>query len=330
VIRAEPEVDRQGWYWRQNRRVNVPGSGVQQEAFPAPAQKNHLLISLDGGEEDMRGYLGFDLPSLDGFLGSTVRSFLLTAASSPATGEHSQEHAEDAEESQTPFIPPTSSNDEVAEMVACPVSTFLADGADGDPVETPEGDRIEPVYDCEQASAVGIRSDDGLTWTLDLTQMAQVWADGVFADTALALKPADDSPQPPSPDSSWTVELHGRQLDGFSAQMSYTPSGAAPPPLEPPPAVAPVGESQPEAAPPPPPPVVESGTQDTGSDDQLSSGVFVPQPRFPWYFALPIPVAAVALWFVWQALRGEAFAISGTGPAHRVSDRLRARRTGQS
>lgn len=325
-VRTEVGVDRQGWYWSENQRVAVPGTGVQQELFPAPAQQHHLQVSLASGEEDKRAYVGFDVLFLQGFTGGTVRSFSLSVDISPPTTDHANEHGQQAQESQTPPIPPSTINDESARLVACPVTSFLADGADGDPMQDLEGNRIEPEFDCREGTAEGNRSADGARWTFDLTAAASLWASGETSDAAVVLKPAPDAASPPAPESTWIVELHGRQLDGFTATMSYTPAGGELTPLPPPPiAGAPttstttiVEPGTPATAPTEPPPEPEVAAPP-------SAPLGEPQPRYPWYAFLPWIGGALALGLAYYALRDAPRGAMH----HRVADLLRTRRLGE-
>ncbi|HYZ91061.1 MAG TPA: hypothetical protein VFA34_01555 [Actinomycetota bacterium] len=323
TVRTEVGIDRQGWYWQENQRVAVPGTGVQQELFPAPAQQHHLQVGLLAGAEDKRAYVGFDVLFTPGFVGGTVRSFDFSFEVSQPTSDHLSEHLQQAQESQTPPVPPSTFNDASAALVACPVTTFLADGADGDPMQDVEGNRIEPQFDCREGMAQGRRSDDGTKLTFDLTQIAAAWTSGDSSDAAIVIKPAPEAPQPPAPESTWTVEFHGRQLDALAASMSYTPAGITVAPPPPPPQLPPGGsttsveefggqetrvsavEPEPEAAPAPAaPPFGE------------------PQPRYPWWAYLPWIGGAVALALAYYALR-EPHAGAGQ---HNVAELLRRRR----
>lgn len=340
TVTSELTPDRESWYWRDNAKVNPPGTGQQQETFPVAAQQDHLQVALEGGQDDKRTFLGFNLSEVQDFDGSTVRRFRLTAEVSQTSPEHGQKHQEDAEGSQT-AVPPQTSNADAAEMIACPVTGFMAGGADGDPMTSAEGNSNHPEFDCGLATGTGSASDNGSTWTFDLTRIAQLWADGETIDSAVVLKPALEPPQPPDPASSWTVEFHGRALDGLSAQATYTPSGAS---SEAGAGFSPIGSPESEertggdtavSAPTAP---AGTGTDSTPSPaagttpdpteeepqavSQQPARSVGPSSQFPWYAALPWPLAALALWLVYRSLRDD----DEMGAArHRVANLLRGR-----
>lgn len=339
TISEELLPDRESWYWRDNAKVNPPGTGQQQETFPVAGQQGHLQVALEDGEDDKRTYLGFDLSGLEDFDGATVRRFRLTADVSQPSTDHAQQHHEDAQEDEGTPVPPATSNAENAEFAACPVTTFMAGGADGDASTTTDGERNHPDFDCDLAT--GSASPDGSTWTFDLGAIAQVWADGATIDTAVVLKPALDPPGPPDPASSWTVEFHGLSLDGLSAQITYTPSGGSTAlggfsstdegettgdegsSTSQAPVSAPAPTS-PDTS--PPTPSTDEGTTDDGSQEVAQgrqAGAFTSDPRFTWYAALPWPLAALALGYAYTAFREDG--VSGAAE-HRVANRLRGRR----
>lgn len=352
-VRAEVPVDRDSWYWEQNRRVLVntgAGFAQQQEAFPVASQKDHLQVALNDGEEDKRTFVGFDFAGLEDFEGSTVRSFTLVAEVSQANPEHSAEHQEQAQESQTSPVAPATSNAEAATIVACPLTSFMAGGADGDapvsekdPTTDEDDTKAEPDYDCEDLPTVeGERSSDGSTWTFGLGAIGAHWATADEADTAIVLKPGPEPPQPPSPDANWTVEFHGRALDGLTAQIVYTPpapEGPAPTP-EPAPEPAPQVEAEPAPAAPTsgrtsvttstPAPTPRS----TPTPEPDTDGGVVAQPPsrqvsqtdvdLPWYAIVPWPLGLLALGLAYVSLRDE----EAFGAPHRVASLLRARRAG--
>lgn len=339
TVTSDVEVDRDGWFWRDNRRVNPPGTGQQQEAFPQAANRDHLQVALEGGEDDKRTFIGFSLSGLVGFEGSVVRSFTLTAEVSVPTDQHTDEHRQQAEESQTAFFPPGTTNDEAAEIVACPTTSFFAGGADGDARfedadgdPTTEGDtRVEPDFDCGLATGNGKRAEDGTVWTFDLTDVAQVWADGGTSDTSVALKPSPDSPSSPPNEANWTVEFHDKRLKGLEATVVYT-GAAQTTAFQPPETFEEVEVSGGGgAAPPPPPPPATGGTETRTPPPTPETEAQPPLERassegeFPWYAALPWPFGVAALAFAYASLREEA---QPGGTAHRVASVIRARRNG--
>lgn len=308
---AGATVDRQGWYWERNTRANVSGTGAQQEVFPASAQQHHLQVSLSSGREDKRAYVGFDVISLDGFRGSRVGEFKLVAAVSQPNDRHRSEHVDQARASSTAPVPPSTSGDAGAKIVACPVTSFLADGADGDPPKDQQGNSVEPTFDCA-TSGQGTRSADGSTWTFDLTRIAALWSSGGTTDTAVVLKPAPAPPQPPSPEATWTVEFHGRQLGGLQATVSYTPASSVldTPAFEPPSTPA-ASESVPI--------VLGEQIEQLPSDpvEQLPAQTQVALPAslpdagdrpvgFPWYALGIVLVSSAAFLIAHSELRGEA------------------------
>lgn len=328
-VEAEAPVDRTGWYWRDNRRVNPPGTGQQQELFPAAAAEHHIQVASENGEPDKRAYVGFDLAGLEGFTGGSVRTFSLTAEVSDPGPEHTEEHQELATETQTTFFPPATSNDEPAVLTACPVTNFFAGGADGNAVEedadgdpsTPETSRVEPRFDCDLATGTATRQANGARWSFDLTAIAQVWADGTTIDTAVAVLPAPDTADAAPQEANWTVEFHGKRLDGLTASITYAPAGGE----------ASAASLVPGAAPPPPAPPVAGATEDAAAppptEEEPAAAPPLAQPvasaaRFPWYAALPWPIGLAALVLVFQSLRGAGDAsIAG---AHQVASRMRS------
>lgn len=349
-VRSEVPVDRESWYWEQNRRVLVntgAGFAQQQETFPVASQKDHLQVALNDGEEDKRTFVGFDFAGLEDFDGSTVRSFTLAAEVSQANPEHGAEHQEQAQDSQTSPVAPATSNAGAATIVACPVTSFVGGGADGDapvsekdPTTDEDDTKAEPDYDCEDLPRVeGERSDDGSIWTFGLGPIAAFWATGDAADTAVVLKPGPEPPQPPSPDANWTVEFHGQALDGLSAQIVYTP-----PAPEETPTPEPTPEPEPESEPPPAPPTTGGSTPSTVSTpaptprstpepDEDAGGVVAQPPSqptarteadLPWYAIVPWPLGLLALGVAYVSLRDE----EALGTPHRVASLLRAERAG--
>lgn len=353
-VRAEVPVDRDSWYWEQNRRVLVTDpagtAAQQQEAFPVASQKDHLQVAINNGQEDKRTYVGFDFAGLEDFEGATVRSFTLAAEVSQASPEHGAEHQEQAQESQTSPVAPATTNAGAATIIACPVTSFVAGGADGDaPVSdkdpsTDEDDtKAEPEFDCEELPTVeGEPSSDGSTWSFGLGPIAEFWATGDAADTAVVLKPGPDPPQPPSPDANWTVEFHGRALDGLSAQIVYTPPARE----EPSPTPEPAPEPEPglDAEPAPVPSTTGgSGTRSVSTPaptpastpDPSSTARPLAQPParqasqteadLPWYAIVPWPLGLLALGVAYVSLRDE----DAFGTPHRVASLMRARRAGE-
>lgn len=353
-VRADVSVDRSSWYWEQNRKVLVSdpsGTVVRQtETFPVASQKDHLQVAIDDGQEDKRTFVGFDFAELEDFEGATVRSFTLAAEVSQATPEHGAEHQEQAQESQTSAVAPATNNAGAATIIACPVTSFVAGGADGDaPVSekdpsTDEDDtQAEPDYDCEELPTVeGEQSGDGSSWTFGLGPIAAYWASAEEADTAVVLKPGPEPPQPPSPDANWTVEFHNQALDGLSARIVYTP-----PAPEGTPTPEPTPEPEPEAEPAPAPaPPTTGGTttptvstpaptpRSTPEPDDGQGGVVAQPPAqqasqteadLPWYAIVPWPLGLLALGAAYVSLRDEE---AGFGAPHRVASLLRARRAG--
>ncbi|MDQ3954807.1 MAG: hypothetical protein M3285_04575, partial [Actinomycetota bacterium] len=77
-----------------------------------------------------------------------------------------------------------------------------------------------------QRKKVKIDGEERFTWTFDLTEYAQSWADGKPA--AIVLRPRKDADPPPPGSDTWRVVFVGSVDDGITVSANITP----PPPLE--------------------------------------------------------------------------------------------------
>jgi len=171
-------VDKLGWWHEKNVATDTPAAVVTVPAPPGvPA--GTLAVGALNGEPDKVAAIGI-VP--EAALGDTVSSFTLTV--------------KEAE-------PPAGNvNTEAASITACPITGFWV------PAENGTWD-TRPTYDCDLASAPGVRDAEG-TWTFDLAPIAQVWLapDSTVAADGVVLVEAVESP------------------DGFQAVLDTSNEGA--------------------------------------------------------------------------------------------------------
>ena len=268
-----------------------------------PISRGHLGVSLKEGGSDMRSYLHFELP-ID-FSGSTVDSFVVTLlATLPTDTAHADRHADEGAK------PSATSNQNLASIRACLMREPFGP-SEGDPprnteVVPPEPPKTEYQINIQQneadadcsLQAPGKVEPDGMTWTFDITRIAQGWAAGAYFNEGIALLPVENGIAP-----TWTVEFHGAPLteedlaerkhvyvndkEAARAEFSYTP-GAPPPPPPPPPTGGGIqfpsfGNPVPSVQPPPPPPPAPVTTP-TQQVPVAIGGIFANTPA--WFYIL--------------------------------------------
>ncbi|MEX2292222.1 MAG: hypothetical protein WD691_00420 [Acidimicrobiales bacterium] len=158
-------IDKVGWWHFANFQTATPAAIVTVPPPPGvPA--GTLAVGAAAGDPDRIAAIGI-LP--DAQVGDSVTTFSLSIreAGSPAAGF----------------------NGEAAKITACPITAFWVGGENGT-WDT------RPTYDCELASAEGVRADDG-TWTFDLLAVGRAWLDpgGSIAPDGVVLVEAVDAPE---------------------------------------------------------------------------------------------------------------------------------------
>lgn len=154
-------IDKTGWWNRANTTTATPAGPVTVPPPPG-VPPGDLTVGRTGAEPTAISAVGIQPEEGPG---STVESFTLTLREDP-----------DAEANQ---------GAEEAAIVACPITSFWAGGENGTWETRPE-------FDCEAASAPGVRDDEG-TWTFDLAAIGGLWADpfGTIRADGVALVPDD-------------------------------------------------------------------------------------------------------------------------------------------
>lgn len=158
-------VDKLGWWHEKNVATETPAAIVTVPPPPG-VPEGTLGVGAINGEPDKVAAIGI-VP--DAALGDTVTSFTLAV--------------KEAE-------PPAANvNTDAAMIVACPITSFWVEAENGT-WET------RPTYDCDLASAPGVRDAEG-TWTFDLAPVAQVWLapDSTVAADGVVLVEAVESPE---------------------------------------------------------------------------------------------------------------------------------------
>ncbi len=150
-------IDKVGWWHAGNFQTATPAAIVTVPPPPGvPA--GTLAVGAAAGEPDRIAAIGI-LP--DAQVGDVIGSFTLSIkeAGPPASGF----------------------NGSAAKIVACPIIAFWVGGENGTWDSRPQ-------YDCDLASAPGVRADDG-TWTFDLLPIGEVWVDpnGTIAPDGVVL-----------------------------------------------------------------------------------------------------------------------------------------------
>ncbi|MFC6286614.1 hypothetical protein ACFP3Q_10405 [Nocardioides sp. GCM10027113] len=110
--------------------------------------------------------------------------------------------------------PGTNAHADAARILACPITeVFWADGAGS-------AWKDKPTYDCETASAVGKRDENGL-WRFDLSEIAQGWlAEDNANSRAVVLVEDVEAPE------SFQVVFDGVKEKGIGLRLQATPPAA--------------------------------------------------------------------------------------------------------
>jgi hypothetical protein len=167
----------------------------------------------------MRTYLSWDMSDMP--LGSTVdlMTVVLTVSSS-SDANHNKLHSNGdspVTDTSNTLQPPATTDQSLAAIDACLVTTAWADGGEGVPPDAiklyadaahPTATVVssvhqEPRIDPTKCYA-GLKADDLKTWTFTLTKIAQLWASGQEDNNGVALVPNLNGPP-----QTWTVEFHG-------------------------------------------------------------------------------------------------------------------------
>lgn len=205
---------RGAWYWaRQTTGSTVPVVGAPVPDTPSAASgvrtgEGDLAVAYAGdpeGTPDKFAALAWDLVNVP--FGATVDSFTFTIMKQPTQNQADQGGAP---------------------IVACLSQAGFA------PSEA-DAFRNAPPYDCAN-KVVGVRSDDGSSYSFDVTEFAASWVTG--DNTGLVLLP--------DPDARTPFQVVFQPAAAAVAQISYTPpvAATAPPTTvapQPSPAVPPVG-----------------------------------------------------------------------------------------
>ena len=244
---AEPTLIASAWYWKQqqNQEVDTPNGKVVVElsnpycpsapgaagsVAPETCAENRLPVEVVNGdyeEPDKISALTFDLSMVP--LGSEVKSFKVTLLEAESGCRESEDSETGQQCEQT-----DPQNIQGKEVQACEVTEIFGDGearlykeipkftcTDSDPV----GKRKEIENDAEKDP------DDATpdhTWTFDLTEYAQAWAETPPLCTCIMLfpvAPKDDAEgQNPGPDS-WRVIMAGPKVEkGVVTKLVYEPA----------------------------------------------------------------------------------------------------------
>ena len=257
---AEPAVIAVAWYWeqQQNQEVDTPNGKVVVELTnpycpsapgavgsiaPDTCAEGRLPVEVINGdyeEPDKISALTFDLSMVP--LGSEVSKFTVTflEAESGCRPDEDTESGQRCEQTDE-------QNVEGHQVQACEVTEIFGDGearlyreipkhtcTDTDPV----GKRKEVKNDAE---ADPTDPDADHTWTFDLTEYAQAWAETPPLCTCIMLFPKapQGDAESEGPDS-WRVIMAGTQIEGgVVTKLVYEPGelggGTIPPPTVPPP-----------------------------------------------------------------------------------------------
>lgn len=230
-------IDKTGWWNRASSSTPTPAGPVTLPPPPG-VPEGDLTVGRLGDEATAISAIGIQPEEGPG---ATVESFTLTLREDP-----------DARANQSP---------DEAVILACPITSFWAGGENGSWDTRPE-------YDCDVASAAGVRSDDG-TWTFDLAAIGALWFDtfGTIRADGVALVPDD------STEGSFQVVWQGG--DAIDVVLRAEP-GEAP--------------EDPFASPPPPSAPPAGGGSTSGPAGAGSSIFSPPQVTTPPTVASPPPV----------------------------------------
>ncbi len=142
-------IDKTGWWNQANVSTSTPAGPVTIPPPPGiPAGDLVVGTGQTTPDAEPTAILAVGIQPDDG-PGATVRSFTMELTEDP-----------DARGNQ---------GTAVAALKACPITDFWVGGENS---EWPS----RPTYDCEAASASGVRDDDG-TWTFDLAPIGTLWFD---------------------------------------------------------------------------------------------------------------------------------------------------------
>lgn len=188
-------VVKHGWWWS----VNEPPPETGLLAAPQPptptTPKGALAVGALGGDPERLSAVEVQLKAKPG---STVRSFEMVLRESADPGANV--------------------NAEAAKILACPVvELFWADGAAAAWKDRPE-------YDCEVASAPGVRDAKGL-WRFDLTDIAATWLEEDNADSRSVVL-VEDVAAP----EGFQVAFDGPKLEGIGLALKAVPPATLPDP----------------------------------------------------------------------------------------------------
>jgi hypothetical protein len=251
VAQSSLHADRAAWFWSSNQDITTCGGGfcgatsgtggIQSngQGVASPASPGHMAVGMKNGSSDQRAYVHFDTATIPA--NSTISSFVVRlTVSSPSDQKHVQEHGTFTPQSDGRGHAPGTTNPRAASIVAClasepfgdnlggggggdpPYSTLINEGESGPPEVTTS--KNEPSVDCS-LNAEGKAAADGLSWSFDITRIAQVWASGQRYNEGIALLPQASGIGP-----TWTVEFHGPPLtlEGKAGQVRYVTAAEAP------------------------------------------------------------------------------------------------------
>jgi hypothetical protein len=231
VETSKPLVSTYAWYWEEAQAQEfegpqgtaavdtnneycpqVPGGGLGNVSEETCAE-GRLPIRIKGGDYEKPNQVSavmFDTLTSVPF-GAKVKKFTATFEEAK-TGCRNDEVAPSGKqcENSDPV------NVEGHELQACLVTELFGEGS-------ARPYREVPGYECSDQSPTAKRKKDGdtYTWTFDLTEYAQKWADLDVPTSAVLITGVE--PKDTGPHDSWRVTLLGSVDNGIKATAQFVP-----------------------------------------------------------------------------------------------------------
>jgi hypothetical protein len=231
---SKPLVSTYAWYWEEAEAHDVegpagtatvdsnneycpqiPGGGLGNVTEETCAE-GRMPVRIAGGDYESPNQLSaviFDtLTTIP--LGAKVEKFTATFEEAKA-GCREKETAPSGQQCEAS----APANVESHELQACLVTELFGEGA-------ARPYREVPRHECTNSDPTAKRKKKGdtFTWTFDLTEYAQKWADGDVITSAILLTGVE--PKDTGPQDNWRVTLLGPVDDGITTLAKFTPPPA--------------------------------------------------------------------------------------------------------